>query len=294
MNFDNIANRDIRPAHLALGVAEIRSQALGLLMESAFGADEAPVTGFAAVLADRLSAADSGGELPGLALGRNLSLADPESAYRMMSLINGKDVVYKAEFSELSEMAAGLAEMRQAGLALGGSEAGADVRTRLEEFVTRYNAWIDRFDAALGAGGLLGETRAAQVARYELEQSIGSRFHGVGGGIHGLADLGLRIDPASGQATLDARRLDAALAGNEAGVVGAVREFGAHFARSAELLNADGNFIPNRLDNLDRAIDYIADNLSSLQAEFGLGDPARPAGEVARALAAYRRMAAGF
>ena len=36
--------------------------------------------------------------------GRNLSLFDPESGYEMMSVINTKDVTYKAQFSELSEM----------------------------------------------------------------------------------------------------------------------------------------------------------------------------------------------
>ena len=38
-------------------------------------------------------------------------------------------------------------------------------------------------------------------------------------------------------------------------------------------------------------IDYISDNKTSLQGEFGLGDAPRPSAIVARALAAYNLMA---
>jgi hypothetical protein len=37
-------------------------------------------------------------------------------------------------------------------------------------------------------------------------------------------------------------------------------------------------------------IDYFADNKASLQAEFGLGDPAKPSAQIAKALAAYKQM----
>ncbi|MFT3847310.1 MAG: hypothetical protein QM739_01130 [Propionivibrio sp.] len=66
-----------------------------------------------------------------------------------------------------------------------------------------------------------------------------------------------------------------------------VDEFSANFAKSAGLLTSAGNFIPNRLDNLDRVIDYISANKASLQAEFGLGNPAKISDTVAKALAAY-------
>ena len=52
-------------------------------------------------------------------------------------------------------------------------------------------------------------------------------------------------------------------------------------------MNSAGNFITNRLDNLTRAISYIDTNMTSLQAEFGLGDPAKPTGQQAKALANY-------
>ena len=73
-------------------------------------------------------------------------------------------------------------------------------------------------------------------------------------------------------------------------MIDTVQQFSANFAKSAELLNSSNNFIPNRLDNLDRVIDYIAENKTSLQAEFGLGDTARPSATVSKALAAYNRI----
>ena len=82
-----------------------------------------------------------------------------------------------------------------------------------------------------------------------------------------------------------------ALAGNRAGAVGTIDQFAANFARSAELLNSANNFIPNRLANLDRVIDYIDANKPSLQREFGSGEAAKASGEFARALEAYQRMA---
>ena len=73
--------------------------------------------------------------------------------------------------------------------------------------------------------------------------------------------------------------------------VSTIDEFAANFALSAELLNSANNFIPNRLANLDRVIDYIDANKTSLQQEFGSGDAAKATGELARALAAYQQMA---
>ena len=106
-------------------------------------------------------------------------------------------------------------------------------------------------------------------------------------GFRGLADLGLTIDPTTRLATLDASKLDAALASNKAGAVNTIDEFSANFAKSAGLLNSVSNFIPNRLANLDRVIDYISENTASLQTEFGLGAPAKISDKVAKALAAY-------
>jgi hypothetical protein len=227
--------------------------------------------------------------------GYNLSLFDPQSAYRMMSVINNRDVSYKAQFSELSEMKTAVAGLQQASQTLGGvsgSVGNAAIASELQAFTGKYNDWIKRFDATVKSDGVLAGTQAAEVSLYELEQSVENPFNGAGKGIHGLADLGLTIDQKTNLASFDPGVLETTLASNKDGAIETLQQFSANFAKSAELLNSPNNFIPNRLGNLDRVIDYIADNKSSLQAEFGLGDPARPSAQVAKALAAYQRSAA--
>lgn len=225
--------------------------------------------------------------------GRNTALFDPESAYSMMTDINRKDVLYKAEFAEMTDMKEYVAAMQQEAGKLGtidDSSSADDIRSRLQAFADAYNGWIDRFDEVLANGGLLAGTHAATVSQWELEKSIESIFNGAGSGIRGMGALGLEIDPVTNMASIDTTRLDAVLAGNMNGAVNAIQEFSGNFAKSAELLNSEGNFIPNRMNNLARVIDYIDTNKASLQMEFGLGDTARPSGEVARALAAYQAM----
>lgn len=225
--------------------------------------------------------------------GRNVSLFDPESTYRMMTDINQREVRYQGEMAEMSDMQAWVTQMQTAGQALSGLNASADdaeIRTQLTGFVDTYNQWIDRFDEALASGGVLSGTQAASVAQWELEQSIENPFTGAVDRINGMTALGITIDPQTNVASLDTAKLAAMLAQNRDGVVRTVEAFGQQFARSAELLNSVGNFIPNRLDNLGRVIDYIETNRSALQSEFGLGDPANPGGALAQALASYRAM----
>ena len=291
---------------LALRMAGAKSQSINILLGSALGGNKASSgTDFLT----RLSGAQSGSQLgatdplsllglssttQGLSpSGRNLSLFDPESAYRMMSVINAKDVTYKAQFSELSEMGTLVSGMQQAGQALGGVSALMDneaIESQLQAFAAKYNDWVTRFDGTVKNNGLLAGTQAAEISLYELEQSVKNIFNGAKDGFHGMRDLGLNIDPNTKLATLDTSQLFAALGTNKTGAINALHEFGANFAKSAELLNSANNFIPNRLGNLDRVIDYITDHRSSLQAEFGLGDPAKPSAQVAKALAAYNQI----
>lgn len=291
---------------LALRMAGAKSQSINILLGSTLSGNKASSgTDFLS----RFSGAQPGSHLGatdplsllGLSTttqglspsGRNLSLFDPESAYRMMSVINTKDVTYKAQFSELSEMKTLVSGMQQAGQSLGSVSALMDndaVKTQLQAFAARYNDWVTRFDGSVKNNGLLAGTQAAEISLYELEQSVENIFNGAKDGFHGMRDLGLTIDPNTKLATLDTSKLFAALGSNKAGAINALHEFSTNFAKSAELLNSANNFIPNRLSNLDRVIDYITDHRSSLQAEFGLGDPAKPSAQVARALAAYNQI----
>ncbi len=303
------ANRSEFTNTLALRVADIKSQTFGSLMSLAFGGSDASnkaggsgsSSGIDALFADRNSANDLLSALTGSSSvggnglsisGRNTALYDPESAYKMMTEINNKDVTYKAQFSELSQMQSWLTDMQKSGDGFAKLDASTDdaaIKQQLQAFADQYNDWTRRFDADMQRGGLLADTQAAKVARYELEQSIKNIFHGATDGLRGLQDLGFSIDPHTGLASLDTAKLDSALSNNKSGVVGTLQEFGLNFAKSAELLNAADNFIPRQLGNLDRVIDYIEDNKASLQAEFGLGDAAKPTDQIAKALAAYNQ-----
>jgi hypothetical protein len=287
---------------LELRMAALQAQSVNSLIGSVFSGGKTSssldfLTGAnktASATSDPFSLLGISTSVQGLsASGRNLSLFDPESAYRMMSVINNKDVTYKAQFSELSAMKTSVSTMQQAGQALGKVSESMDneaIKTELQTFAGQYNEWIKRFDGTVKSDGLLAGTQAAEISLYELEQSVENIFNGAKNGFHGLRDLGLSIDQTTNLASLDTTKLDATLANNKNGVISTIHEFSANFAKSAALLNSANNFIPNRLANLDRVIDYITDNKPALQAEFGLGDPARPSAPIAKALAAYNQI----
>ena len=290
---------------LTLRMAALQSQSLNLLIGSTNGSNKASSgLDFLMGMNSASSSSTDPFSLLGIststtgasslsASGRNLSLFNPESAYSMMSIINSDDVTYKAQFSELSEMQTAVAGMQQAGQTLGTVGGSLDIeaiKSSLQDFVAKYNDWIKRFDGTVKAGGVLAGTQAAEISLYELEQSVENPFNGAKDGVHGLNDLGVSIDENTNLASLDTNKLNAALATNKNGAVNTISEFAANFAKSAELLNSANNFIPNRLSNLDRAIDYIAENKSSLQAEFGSGAPAKPSTAVSEALAHYAKI----
>ncbi len=289
MNFSN--------ATQSMGIAAFQSQALAALLGS-----RSSDTGFTSLFTGLLGLDDTTqsplsalvagqGAAPTMAAGRNMALSDPESAYRMMTEINRRDVYYKAQYAELSQMATELVDMEDAGsqvAQLTTSSSNDDIKTELRQFVQQYNDWVSQFDADLQQGGLLADTQAAQVSQYELEQSVKNMFNGAKDGIYGLPALGITIS-GNRMAVLDENKLDAMLNSNRQGVVATLQEFGANFTKSADLLNSEGNFMPRQLDNLKRGIQFITENKTDLQAEFGMGDSAKPSGKIAQALAAYQQ-----
>ncbi|MGQ5524684.1 flagellar filament capping protein FliD [Chitinimonas sp. PSY-7] len=270
----------------ALQLAQFQPQNLNTLLNAAFDGtkSEDPLTA-------QSTAGIAGGMRNGLSAdGRNLSLFDPESGYKMMSVIRQREVSYQAEFAALTEMKTELNDIQQEGEELAELTTSTDnskIKAELSEFVDEYNAWVRQFDTEMKAGGALADSNAAKVSRYELDQRIESPFTGAQYGIRGMAELGLTIDPNTKLATLDTQKFDAVLAGNKVGAVETIRAFSGDFAKSAAMLNADNNFISNRLANLDRVIEYIGTNKTSLQAEFGLGDAPKVAG-ITQALASYK------
>lgn len=295
---------DVSPASITQNIANFKSQMIGLLFGS--GAEPKETGGdFLSALQSQQNASKNespdvfsmlaqSGKTNGLsANGRNLALFDPESAFKMMTTINNRDALHKAEFSEISKMSGYVEHIEAVGQHLSGitaSTPNSDIQARFQNFAAEYNSLVQRFKPSVQNGGLLEGVQAAEVSLYELEQSVKYKFFGAKDGLHGLSDLGIMIDPLTKQATLDTSKLDAVLARDKQASVNTVQEFSANFAKSADLLNSEGNFIPNRLDNLSRAIHYIADHKESLQAEFGLGDSAKPSKQVAQALAAYNQI----
>ena len=286
----------------ALRVASIKAQSVNALLGSVSGSGNSSgsldfLTGGTATpsgASDPFSLLGMSTTTQGLsASGRNLSLFDPEAAYKTISLINNKDVTYKAQYSELSAMDTAVAGMQQAGQTLGTTSTAMDseaIKVQLQTFADKYNGWIKRFEPTVQSNGVLAGTQAAEVSLHELEQSVENSFNGAANGIHGLKDIGFNIDQNTHLATLDVSKLDAALATNAQGVVNTIDQFSANFAKSAQLLDSANNFIPNRLANLDGVINYISNNTAALQAEFGRGDPAKPSAQITQALAAYNQM----
>lgn len=297
---NGVPQMNISSASILHSIANFQSQALNVLMSSTNDAKNAdlwktmaPFLASNSDSTDPLAILTKSSSVKGLSPeGRNMALFDPESAFNMMTVINNRDVSYKAQFSELSQMKSSVSQMQNEGQNLSSmtlSTGNESIKSQLQGFVDHYNSWVQRFNPDMQKGGLLADTQAAQVSLYELDQSIKNIFFGVKDGLHGLKDMGITIDPNTRQASLDTTKLDSVLATNKQGVVNTVLEFSANFTKSASLLNSDNNFIPKQLNNLSKVIHYIADNKDSLQAEFGTGNPAKPAGQIAQALAAYNR-----
>ncbi|HEX5391831.1 MAG TPA: flagellar filament capping protein FliD [Rhodocyclaceae bacterium] len=274
---------------LAIQVATMQSQTLNSLVNTVTGTGQ--TSNNATNLLDQLTGSSSLGSVGGLSsTGRNTSLFDPESAYQMMSFINKQDVVFKAQYSELSNMGTYVSQLQQSATGLESisvSTSNTDLKSQLQQFVTQYNDWVKKFDGDMASGGALNNVQAAEESRYELEQSVNNMFNGAADGFNGLPSLGITIDATTHLAKIDNAQLDAALASNKQGVVNTVQQFAGNFAKSAELLTSAGNFISNRLNNLSGAIQYIGSNESALQKEFGTGDSYKPTGAIAQAAAAY-------
>ena len=290
-------------ATLKLRLAEFESQSLDSLTSVSSDSDKNRSGSAFQLNGTTLSSASTGSDIYALlgaasttaagavaSTGYNMSLADPVSAYNMMSLINESEVKYKAQYAELSQMGEAITSLSQSAATLGGIVAQTDstsVTTQLQAFVDSYNAWIDRFGASVETNGVLAGTQAAEVSLYELETSVENRFNGAASGFHGLSDLGVTVDESTGLLNFDSSVLASALSDDASGVVATLKDFSSSFTTAANLLTSDGNFVDARLDNLDRAIDYIGANKTSLQSEFGNGNAATPSVSVAAALDTY-------
>lgn len=290
-HYSEVTLMNISTSSLLLSIANLRSQTLTSLMDRGTG-DSSSFDSILSQIQSGNDATSTTATAPTATNGRNTTLRDPESAYAMMTEINRRDVAYKAQYTELGEMRSYLPQEQEAARqlnALEGTDDNATIKTKLQDFAAKYNAWVDRFGPDVQKGGVLEGTQAAEVPLYELEQVVQNPFLGAMDGFRGLKDLGISIDPQTDRMTLDTAKLDTALASNKQGVVNTLDNFSDNFASSAKLFASDGNFIGNRLANLGGAISYINSNVEAWRQEFGSGDGAKPKELVADALSAYNK-----
>jgi hypothetical protein len=176
---------------LKLQMASIESQTVGSLVSSALGSGK--VSGganFADILGvgntagtsslDALlsSAASMSGTNGVSAVGRNMALFDPESAYRMMTDINAKAVAYKAEASEMGDMKSYVSTLQQEAVKLGSTDVSTG--TRESGAACRHCQCLQWLDAAFRqrvagwrhAGGHAGGQGVAVRTGAEYRQSV--------------------------------------------------------------------------------------------------------------------------
>jgi len=262
---------------IVLSIATFRAQMLGSLTDLGSNSDSS--------FGDILSSLQAGHDNSPSALTANSSAGvgsatglgnaqSAQSVYALMTRIDGLNLAYKSQYSELSQMDSCLPRLEEAANQLGLTTVAAandSIAAKLQDFAQQYNSWIQRFKPDVQRGAVLANTQAAEVPLYELDQVVENRFIGAKDGFHGLADLGVSIDPASGLMSVDAGQLGAALKDNKQAVVDAISEFSVKFAAAANLLASDDNLLQHRLNNLNGAIGYIGANLGSWQQEFGRG-----------------------
>ncbi|MES2319861.1 MAG: flagellar filament capping protein FliD [Pseudomonadota bacterium] len=213
----------------------------------------------------------------------------------MVTVLNRVEVTFKAQFAELGEMRKSLVHEQEAArhlTELGPQSDNAAIKTALDSFVASYNAGVDRFAPSVAKGGVLEGSWEANRARFATERDISYILNGSEVGLKGgLAALGVSTDPKTGLASVDQGQLDTALAKNQGNVLAALKAFGNTFVTTVDYLNAADHSQVRQMANLNRAVQWIADNKAGVQKEFGAGAAATPNEAFAKAAALYDQMA---
>lgn len=273
-----------------LGGDLLDPRAAGTGAASANGADFASLLGqFSAALRPR--------ELPTSTTPTGLDALGSFSrpGQNMVTVLNRVEVTFKAQYAELGELAKSLLQGEGAAQKLGRLDAqssGADIKAALDEFVSTYNAGVNRFAPDVAKGGVLEGSWEAERARFATRREIGNILTGAEAGHKGgLATLGISVDPQTGLASIDAAQFDAALAGNKGRVVAALDDFAESFVAMVDSLTATDHAQSRQMDNLHRAVEWIDANKDAVQQEFGAGKAATPNAAFAKAAAQYDNIA---
>lgn len=160
-------------ASVSLNIANFRAEMLSSLMN--LGSNDG--SSFATVMSQVQGASDApwaalnSGASPGATSA--MLLSDRRSAYAIMTRINGLEVTYKGQYSELSQMDAYLPKLEEAARKSGETTATVaddSIVAGLQDFARQYNAWIQRFKPDVQAGGVLANTQAGEIPLYELDR----------------------------------------------------------------------------------------------------------------------------
>lgn len=287
-------------ANLSLSVQQIKAQTLQSLISFDTSSDagnlfsNVPST---SELFDKLFAAakNTASETSNVPSGLDTLQPFSRPGQNVVTVINRVDVSFKAQFSALSELKSTLAleqESAQKLAAIDEHTSNAEFKSKLMDFVATYNSGVHHIASDLAQGGVLEGSQEARRAQFATQRDIANPLIGADGGLRGgMSALGVAIDPHTGLASINETQLDAVLARDTDADVRTIVDFARTFSQTTTSLNSKGNQQDNQMNNLDRAIHWIADNRVEVQKEFGPGLLARPNAAFAKAAAAYALIA---
>lgn len=293
----------IDPTSLALNIAQFKGQALTSLFTPTDGLNNDQT--FNSILEKYSSALSLPGlvdspmlaGLPTSTTPTGLDSSQPFSTpgQNMVTVLNRVQVSFKAQYSELDQLKTTLiGEQVAAGrlAAMDATTSDADIKSRLAEFVTTYNAGVKRFAPELATGGILEGSWEATRAHFAAEREISYLLTGSEVGVKGgLASMGITTDRKTGLASIDESMLDASLAKDKGKAVFAIQDFGKAFVAMVDSLTAADHAQLRQMENLNRAVQWIDVNRAAVQKEFGPGAAATPNEAFARAAARYDQIA---
>ncbi len=289
-----MAIQSVDPANLALNIAQFESQSLSTLLSSSDSTSfDQTFSNLLAQYSNQLGTAN----VPTPTTPTGLDSSQPFSmpGQNMVTVLNRVEVSFKAQYSELEQLTTILKQEQALARPLAAVDANtsdADIKSALQQFITAYNNGVNRFAPEVAQGGILEGSWEAARARFATERDIGYLLTGSEVGVQGgLASMGVTTDTATGLASIDETQLDAALAKDKGKATTAIRDLGDAFVATVDSLTAADHAQVRQMDNLQRAIQWIAANRDSVQQEFGPGAAATPNDAFKRAAARYDEIA---
>ena len=155
------------------------------------------------------------------------------------------------------------------------------IKTRIQDFVTKYNSLVDAFDSlqsynadTSAAGTLLGDSTTSSI-RFRLQNMLFTQVDGVDDAVNGLSRLGIAVDQ-DGKLSVDDTTLTTALENNQSDVVNFFTQTTSGSEGFSVQLNdlldsylgtTDG-LLKAKTDGLQSSIDDIDDQVDKMNARL--------------------------